>query len=165
MKVAADVLRMHLDYAAWASSRLLNAAAALTEEQLSRDFATADRSVIGTLVHLFGADRIWLRRVRGEPGGSAPGPEFRHVGALAPAWQDVLEQWRNWAAPMTDADFDQVIAYHDMKGNPWRTPLWQVVLHVVNHGTHHRGQVAGFLRSMGVAPPPLDLIAYYRGSG
>jgi uncharacterized damage-inducible protein DinB len=54
------------------------------------------------------------------------------------------------------------VSYRDLKGNPWRTPLWQIVLHVVNHATHHRGQAAGFLRALGHAPPPLDLIAYYR---
>jgi len=43
-----------------------------------------------------------------------------------------------------------------------RTPLWQILLHVVNHATHHRGQVSGFLRAMGHTPPPLDLIAFYR---
>ena len=39
---------------------------------------------------------------------------------------------------------------------------WQIVTHVVNHGTHHRGQVSGFLRTMGHTPPPLDLSFYYR---
>jgi uncharacterized damage-inducible protein DinB len=43
--------------------------------------------------------------------------------------------------------------------------LWKIVLHVVNHGTHHRGQASGFLRAMGHVPPPLDLIAYYRTLG
>jgi uncharacterized damage-inducible protein DinB len=49
-----------------------------------------------------------------------------------------------------------------MRGNPWTQPLWEIVLHVVNHGTHHRGQAAGFLRSLGHTPPKLDLIFYYR---
>jgi uncharacterized damage-inducible protein DinB len=49
-----------------------------------------------------------------------------------------------------------------MRGNPWRQPLGQLVLHVVNHGTHHRGQVSGFLRAMGHVPPKLDLVSYYR---
>jgi uncharacterized damage-inducible protein DinB len=53
-------------------------------------------------------------------------------------------------------------SYHDSRGNPWTTPRWKIVLHVVNHGTHHRGQVSGFLRTMGHKPPQLDLIAYYR---
>jgi uncharacterized damage-inducible protein DinB len=55
-----------------------------------------------------------------------------------------------------------IVAYKDMKGNPYSQPLWQLVLHVVNHGTHHRGQVSGFLRVMGHTPPPLDLVFYYR---
>jgi uncharacterized damage-inducible protein DinB len=55
-----------------------------------------------------------------------------------------------------------ILEYQDLKGNPWRQSVWQIVLHVVNHATHHRGQVSGFLRSMGHTPPPVDLIAYYR---
>jgi uncharacterized damage-inducible protein DinB len=50
----------------------------------------------------------------------------------------------------------------DLRGNTWTQPFWQLVLHVVNHATHHRGQVSGFLRAMGRVPPPLDLVAFYR---
>ena len=49
-----------------------------------------------------------------------------------------------------------------MSGNRFNQPVWQLVLHVVNHGTHHRGQVSGFLRAMGHKPPKLDLVSYYR---
>jgi uncharacterized damage-inducible protein DinB len=49
-----------------------------------------------------------------------------------------------------------------MRGNRWQQPPWQIVLHVVNHGTHHRGQVSGFLRAMGQTPPPVDLSMFYR---
>ncbi len=55
-----------------------------------------------------------------------------------------------------------MIEYKDLKGNPYQSPLWQIVLHLVNHGSHHRGQVSGMLRALGKTPPPLDLIAYYR---
>jgi uncharacterized damage-inducible protein DinB len=55
-----------------------------------------------------------------------------------------------------------VIHYQDMKGNSYTSTLWEIVLHVVNHATHHRGQVAGFLRTLGHTPPPLDLIRFYR---
>ena len=69
-------------------------------------------------------------------------------------WQEYLDGVADVAAP---------VSYQDLKGNAYTTPLWQIVLHVVNHATHHRGQAAGFLRTMGHAPPPLDLIFYYRG--
>jgi uncharacterized damage-inducible protein DinB len=49
-----------------------------------------------------------------------------------------------------------------MKGNPYETPLWQIVMHVVNHATLHRGQVMAMFRQLGVGPPPTDLIFYYR---
>ena len=52
-------------------------------------------------------------------------------------------------------------AYSDMRGNPWRQPVGHLVLHVVNHATHHRGQVSGFLRAMGHTPPKIDLVFYY----
>ena len=42
------------------------------------------------------------------------------------------------------------------------SPLWQMVLHIVNHGTHHRGQITHMLRQLGQKPVNLDLIGYYR---
>jgi uncharacterized damage-inducible protein DinB len=165
MTVSGDVLRLHLDYSRWASARLLEAAGALTDDELRRDFGTADKTVIGTLGHVYGADRVWLARVRGDAPLTLPQAAFRDIAILREKWQEASEGWREWVQPLTDADFQREIDYRDLKGNPWRTPLWQIVLHVVNHGTHHRGQVSGFLRSMGYVPQPLDLIAYYRALG
>lgn len=162
MTVSAEVLRTHLDYSAWASHRLLDAAERLSETELRRDFGSADKSVIGTLVHVFGADRIWLNRVLGAPPEGMPAPEFHDPKLLRPAWKAVEDGWREWAGPLGDSDYLLDVSYHDLRGNPRRTPLWQIVLHVVNHATHHRGQAAGFLRAMGHPPPPLDLIVYYR---
>jgi uncharacterized damage-inducible protein DinB len=161
-KISAEVLRMHLDYSAWASARLLDAVAALPAAGLARDFGTADKTVIGTLAHIYGGDRVWLARVRGDAPQGLPGSEIHDLPRLREAWVDVQADWKAWAAPLKDEDFQQAIAYRDLKGNPWITPLWQVVLHVVNHASHHRGQAAGFLRTLGHTPPPLDLIAYYR---
>jgi len=72
------------------------------------------------------------------------------------------DRWREWAATLTEERAGSVLDYKDLKGNAWRQPVWQLILHVVNHATHHRGQVSGFLRAMGHTPPPVDLIAYYR---
>lgn len=162
MSVPIQTLRLHLDYSAWASNRLLDAIAPLSPEELARDFGTADKNVLDTLVHVFAADRIWLTRVRGTSPVTLVLPEDRNVAALRINWPALQEDWRGWAAALTDEQVAETISYRDMKGNHWRQPLWQIILHVVNHGTHHRGAVAGFLRTMGYAPPPLDLIAFYR---
>lgn len=165
MPVSADALRSHLDYTAWATHRLLDAAAKLSPEELTRDFKTADKSVLDTLVHIYAADRIWLYRVRNEPRATFIDPEDRDLTLLQSEWPALLERWKLWLRDFTDADAARVIAYSDTKGRPYSQPAWQILLHVVNHGTHHRGQVSGFLRAMGQTPPPLDLIAYYRTLG
>jgi len=153
---------MHLAYTAWASRRLVDATARLTPEELKRDFQTADHSPLGTLVHVFAADRIWLARVT----GAAPQPFISEadysLAVLQNDWPALNERWRQWAQPLTDQSAQTVLAYKDTKGNSYSQPIWQLILHVVNHGTHHRGQVSGFLRAMGQTPPPLDLVAYYR---
>jgi len=163
MPVTADTLRLHLDYSSWASRRLVDAAARLTPEQLTREFGTADRSVLGTLVHIFAADRIWLGRVQGNAPARFLDPETdMRFPVLENDWPALHERWGQWAAALDESSVETHVPYADLKGNPYETPLWQIVLHVVNHATHHRGQVSGFLRAMGHKPPPLDLIAYYR---
>jgi uncharacterized damage-inducible protein DinB len=164
MSVSADVLRTHIDYTAWASLHLLNAGTELTPEELIHDFQTADRSVLGTLTHLFAADRLWLGRLTGTPAPGFISAADREFATLQTAWPALLERWKTWAAELTNEQAMEQIAYTDLKGRHWKEPLWQLIFHVVNHGTHHRGQVSGFLRSLGHAPPQLDLIYYYRQS-
>jgi len=162
MPVSADTLRLQLDYSAWASRRLLDEAALLTAAELNRDFQTSDKNVIGTLAHVFAADRVWLARVKGEAPGPFITPEDRRLEVLQGEWPALHQRWKLFTAPLTDQDMLANISYKDTKGNPYTSALWQILLHLVNHGTHHRGQVSGFLRSLGHTPPPVDLIAYYR---
>ena len=163
MIVTADILRSHIDYTAWASQRLVEAAAALPEAEMIHDFKTADKSVLGTLVHIYVSDRIWLARLQTAP---YPVPAVSDADYYLPVlqndWQALHDRWKQWAVGLTDESVQQVLPYTDTRGHPWEEPLWQLVLHVVNHGTHHRGQVAGFLRSLGHTPPPLDMTFYYR---
>lgn len=161
MSVPVDTLRTHLRYAAWASARIVEAAAALTPEELTRDFRSADKHVLGTLVHVYAADRVWLRRIQGAPAAPFLEPDTdMHLSVLQRDWPAVLERWQAWAAALDDAR--GLAHYQDLQGRAHATPLWQIVLHVVNHGTHHRGQAAAMIRAMGHTPPPLDLIRFYR---
>jgi len=162
MSVTPDTIRLHLAYTTWASRRLVDVAAQLPEEQLNRNFQTSDRSVLGTLTHVYAADRIWWKRVSQQPVASFISDADYSLEVLQNDWPPVLEKWHDWAAGLTDERANFVLAYTDLRGNSYQQPLWQIVLHVVNHGTHHRGQVSGFLRAMGHTPPPLDLTAYYR---
>ena len=163
MSLDVNTLQTHLKYTDWASGRLVEAASILKPEELSKDFGTADRSVLGTLVHLYAANRVWLSRVKGEVPGPYIVPERdMHLSVLQSDWPPLRQAWLQWTSGLTNDSLNDRISYRDLKGQPHQTPIWQIILHLVNHDTHHRGQVSGFLRALGHTPPVLDLIAYYR---
>jgi uncharacterized damage-inducible protein DinB len=157
------LIQDHIEYDSWANTRLLDAAEQLTPERLNYDFGSADKSVKGTLVHLFRGSRVWLGRVeQGTPSTPWGLPEDDDWPSLHAKWSELQLKWKEWAAHLTDAETGRILEYTDLRGKPWAQPLWQIALHVVNHGTHHRGQVSAFLRASGLVPPPLDYIAFAR---
>jgi uncharacterized damage-inducible protein DinB len=161
--VSVDTLRQLLDYSAWADRRLLEAAARLAPEELTRDFATADHSVVATLGHIYASESVWLARFerRAQP-AAFPNTAALTLAVLEHEWPRVEQGLRQWAAGLTPESAQAPLAYQDFKGRNWSHAPWQLVLHLVNHGTHHRGQVSGFLRTLGHTPPQLDLVAFYR---
>ena len=86
MSVSAETLRSHIDYTAWASGLLLESARQLSSEELNRDFGTADKSVLGTLVHIFAGDRIWLERMQGVSRAALVDPGDHDFAVLQQAW-------------------------------------------------------------------------------
>jgi uncharacterized damage-inducible protein DinB len=151
-------IRLHISYSGWASRRLLDAAVALPEEQRHREFGVSHKSLLGALEHIFLADRIWFART--------VDPSVLQLGENLPvAWPVVQKRWEDWAAGVTPKEIVRIVDYKDFKGNPHSTPVWQIALHVVNHATLHRGQAMSLLRQLGVAPPPTDLMLYYREIG
>jgi len=82
--------------------------------------------------------------------------------ALETAWPELHRKWEAWAEHASDADMNRVVEYKSMLyGELARTPVWQIILHAVNHGTLHRGQVMGMLRQMGIAPPHTDMMNFF----
>lgn len=150
-----EEISLHFSYSGWASRKLLDAALALPEDHQHREFNISHKSLMGTLEHIFFADRIWFSRV-------VDPKVLKSEDPWVVQWPEIQRRWENWAAALTHQDLKRIIDYKDLKGNPHSTPLWQIPLHVVNHATLHRGQAMSLLRQLGVAPPPTDLIFYYR---
>jgi uncharacterized damage-inducible protein DinB len=153
--MTADELREHIRYSGWASRRTLDAALKLDAEQLHRDMSVSHKTVMDTLAHIHWAERAWLFRVLGSE-------VEKPTEALDIEWPRIQKRWEDWAASLTDADLARIVYYKTLKGDPTQTPVWQIVLHVVNHATLHRGQVVAMLRQLGAQPPATDLIFYYR---
>jgi uncharacterized damage-inducible protein DinB len=160
--MTAAELRTHLKYSNWASCRLIEAMRALSAEDQSRDLKASHQSVIGTLTHILFADAIWYSRVV-DPSAKVHAPgDILSDAELAQEWRDTHRNWERWAESLTDADLDRVVEYKSLKGDPFSNTVRQIVMHVVNHATLHRGQAMAMMRQLGVAPPPTDLIFFYR---
>jgi uncharacterized damage-inducible protein DinB len=153
----------HLRYHRWATDRVLEETVVLPAGQLVTDFKSSFGSIYETLVHLYQSDAIWLARLEGRPTGTradyeAPGCTYE----LRDIWSGVLDKMTSWAESLSESGWSIERSYKTLAGLAYATPLWQMVLHIVNHGSHHRGQITTMLRQLGVKPVNLDLIAYYR---
>ena len=93
MPLSVEELRDHFAYSAWASQRLVQAASELTEAELLRDFQTSEHSVLGTLVHTFAGDRVWLARLRQSPRLQYSSEADYRLSVLQNDWPDLYRQW------------------------------------------------------------------------
>jgi uncharacterized damage-inducible protein DinB len=136
----------------------------VSPEEARRDVNISHRSIFGTLAHIYFADLIWYSRTV-DPGVKVHAPADVLTDAeLVEGWADVQQRWEQWAASLDDRDLDRVVHYKLLSGAENDTKVSEIILHVVNHATLHRGQVMGMLRQAGVAPPPTDLIFFLRES-
>jgi len=162
-----DELTLLVDYHYWARDRVFAAVSRLTPEQYTRELVSSFRSVRDTIVHTYSAEWIWYQRWQGQsPTALIPGDRFPDLESLRHAWTELERDVRAHLASRDEAGLAAVIAYRLLNGTPGATPFWQMLQHVVNHGSYHRGQVTTLLRQLGAAPPEaLDLIAFYRQRG
>jgi uncharacterized damage-inducible protein DinB len=153
-----------VDYHYWALDRVLAAVEGLSEEQYTRDLGNSFRSVRDTLVHTYSAEWIWYCRwTGGSPASMLDPAMFRDLANLRQAWTDHQSKLRSLVSSLDQQGLDRMHDYRLMNGDPGRTVFWQMLQHVVNHASYHRGQVTTMLRQLGTgAVPSQDLIRYYR---
>ena len=158
----ADVVGLY-EYNAWADRRMLEAASALTREQFTKPLGSSFSSVRDTVVHIYGVEWLWLERFQGRSPAVIPDDKaFADIAKLKTSWSAFEIILLNFVRRLTQEDLDRVMEYKTMKYGVYRNPLWQSMLHLVNHGTYHRGQVTTMLRQLGAQPIMTDLMHFYR---
>ena len=164
--MTADDLKTMVDYHYWARDRLLEAVAPLTPEQYTRNLGSSFASIRDTLTHTYAAEWAWYSRWQGQsPAALVPSDRFADLAALTAAWRENETNVRAFIDASAGA-VDRIIEYTLLSGQPGASPIWQMVQHVVNHASYHRGQVTTILRQLGAPPAkPMDMIAYDRVKG
>jgi uncharacterized damage-inducible protein DinB len=159
-------VRVLYDYNAWADRRMLDACSGLADEQFTRDLGCSHRSVRDTLAHIMGAAWIWLERWQGRsPSGLPRSDHYDKLSTLRSRWGEIERDLLQFVAGLSKEELEQDRPYRTTEGKSYSQPLWQMLQHLVNHSTYHRGQVAAMLRQLDVKPVATDLIAFYRELG
>jgi uncharacterized damage-inducible protein DinB len=152
-------------YNHWANIRLYDMAAALPDELYRKPVGVYFKSLHGTLNHLLTADRIWMHRLAGT--GEHPDKlnATIHDDLVSLRAARLAEDQRivDFVDSLDTANFDQAWDYRTLNGTPQRQPLYEILAHLFNHQTHHRGQAHAALTALGVSEPdPLDLLIMLR---
>jgi uncharacterized damage-inducible protein DinB len=160
-------LQTMIDYHYWARDRLLDALDPLTPDQYARDLGSSFKSIRETITHVYAAEWAWYQRWQGDPPTALlPADRFPDLAALRRTWSEHEQKMRAYVGGLGEAGVDRVLEYKLLSGHVGASPVWQMVQHVVNHGSYHRGQITTMLRQLGAEPAkPMDMIAYYRTQG
>jgi uncharacterized damage-inducible protein DinB len=156
-----STLRNFFAFTRWANRMIVESAAALTPEEYARPIGGSFGSVRGTLVHLYGADWVWLERFHGRSPMALPaGDEDAPLEELSRKWREVEAGQDAFLASLTQERLEETLSYVAFSGDRFTRRLGDVLLHLANHGTYHRGQVATLLRQLGHKAASTDFLRY-----
>lgn len=148
-------------YNAWANARLVAVLSGLSEDAFRTPVGSSFGSVRDTLAHILAGEWIWLRRAKGDnPTGPPSWVAAADRAGLLAKLAEIETERRDFLASLTQAQLDATITYRLLSGQEHRNTLAELLQHVVNHSTYHRGQAVTQLRQLGVTPPSTDLIAF-----
>jgi uncharacterized damage-inducible protein DinB len=163
----ADVKHL-FDYTEWANGLALDAAAKLSDEDLRRDVNISHGSIFGTLLHMAGAEWIWLERWHGRsPAGAEAWSLWKtescpDLATLNLQWHQLIERRAAFISKLDEARLSAELSFTLLNGDSNSMRLVDQMHHVANHATLHRGQVVGMIRQLGIAPPSTDMLFYLR---
>jgi uncharacterized damage-inducible protein DinB len=156
-----DVIGLMYTYNTWANERILARAAALTPAQYIAPGNASFSSVRDTLVHTMSGQAIWLSRWRGGPNFPWYDPnEYPDLETLRTRWRAIDAETHAFVAGLDEAALNRTLHYRNSQDEPRAYPLWQMMLHQVNHGTQHRSEVAALLTAYGHSPGAMDVPIY-----
>jgi uncharacterized damage-inducible protein DinB len=156
-------LKTLIDFNYWARDQMLAELEPLTPEQFTRSLGGSFGSIRDTVAHIHAAEWAWCQRWHGtSPKALPPADRFPDLASVKTAWSDLEQQVRTFINGLDDAAVNRVFEYKTISSGAGRSALWEMVYHVVNHATYHRGQVSTLVRQVGATPRPTDAVIFFR---
>ncbi len=150
-----ELLRRYAAYTIWANQKLFDCIRDLPEEQLDREIISSFSSIRKTMLHMWDAESGWWQRMKMQERIVFPNEFFKGtMQELASGLLQQSKQWEEWVAGASDLSLEHVFQYQNTKREVFKMPVYQMVHHVFNHGTYHRGQLVNMLRQLGTDKIP-----------
>jgi uncharacterized damage-inducible protein DinB len=159
-----DDTQLLYEYDRWANNRVMQAVCALSEEQFTRDLGGSFRSVRDTLLHIVGGEWGWLTYWKEPSPGAAFAKDlwerhnalfrpqaFPNAAAVQLKWAEVEKEQAEFVKRVTNESLRRMIPFRTTQAS-----LAQLMQHLANHSTYHRGQVALMMRQLGAKPVATD---------
>lgn len=153
-------LNQSLDFHRWRVGRISEMLASAGDEICNKPTGLTFGSLKAIAHHLAWAEQVWFRRIK--PSQAEILREGMSLNEILDSWKKVNQLWADFVRNLSDVDLDAIIAYKDLKGNPYENSVKEIFFHVVDHATYHCGQMMSSARAVGIEPVATSLIIYFR---
>ena len=160
-----EIKRLY-DYNSWANERVLESLQPIRQEIFTSHKQASHGSIRGIIAHVGGAEWIWLQRWKGSsPVSLLSESEFETVEIAAQRLRKIDRDLQEFTSRLTQEDLDGRRGYKTTEGKAYSNVLSDMLLHLANHSSYHRGQIATLLRQSGAVPQSTDFILFIRLKG
>ena len=159
-----EVLTQLAAYSIWANQQIIDTINQLPEEKQKQQVPSSFSSLYTTVLHMYDAESSWWQRMKLQERILRPSDDFS--GDMRELGNHLLHQyiqWYEWITNASEHQLQHVFHYQNTKREQFKQPIYQMLTHVFNHGTYHRGQLVNMLRQLQVDKiPGTDFIAWSR---
>jgi uncharacterized damage-inducible protein DinB len=150
-----ELLKQLAAYNVWATQKVADVVLSLQEDKHLAEVPSSFKSIHTTLLHMWDAESIWWQRMKMHERFLRPSDNFN--GTTRDAINGLVSQarlWEEWVGNASDLTLDHVFQYRNNKKELLKMPIYQMLTHVFNHGTYHRGQLINMMRQLGIDKVP-----------
>ena len=158
-----QLLQQYAAYNIWANKKITETANQLSEEQINKGIVSSFPSVYKTVLHLMEVENVWWERLQLVENTTLSGWFTGDFDELSKKLLGLSQHWHDWIQNTNDVNISHVFAYQNSKKEQFKQPVYEMLLHLFNHQTFHRGQLVTMFRQLGLDKiPPTDFIVFSR---
>ena len=158
-----QLLQQYAAYNTWANKKILETANQLSEEQINKEIMSSFPSVYKTVLHLMEVENVWWERLKLVEHTTLSGWFTGNFDELSKKLLELSAQWQSWIQNANEVNISHVFAYQNSKKEQFKQPVYEMLMHLFNHQTFHRGQLVTMFRQLGLGKiAPTDFIVFSR---